>query len=124
MRRRGRTYKEIARVLEETCQVKSSPSNVFYFVRLRDRAAKRSRQAQAEQAKQMFDGRAAVSSNVAFTRTSTHGTPPHRILPEDIAQRIAAVRNREPAEPPPTGFIFDPNEPLRLIDPGKQKPED
>ena len=124
MRRRGRTYKEIARVLAETCQVKSSPSNIFYFVRLRERAAKRLRQAKAEQAKQIIDGRPAVSSNVAFTQTSARGTAPHGNLPEDIAQRIAAVRNRKPAEPPPTGFTFDPNEPLRLIDPGKQKPHD
>jgi hypothetical protein len=80
MRRRGGTYKEIARVLEETCQVKSSPGNVLYFVRLRDRAAKRSRQAQAEQAKQIFDGRAAVSSNVALTRTSAHGLPISELL--------------------------------------------
>jgi IS30 family transposase len=124
MRRRGRTYKEIARVLAETCQVKSSPSNIYYFVRLRARVAKRLRQAKAQQAKQIIDGRPAVSSNVAFTQTRARGTAPRGNPPEDIAQRIAAVRNRKPAEPSPTGFTFDPNEPLRLIDPGKQKPED
>ena len=37
MRRRGRTYREIAHVLAETCGVKTSPSNIYYFVQLRAR---------------------------------------------------------------------------------------
>jgi hypothetical protein len=120
MRRRGRTYKEIARVLAETCQVKSSPSNIYYFVRLRAREAKRARSRRAEQ----IVAEPHISSKIAFTQSTVRSTESHGNLQEDIAQRIAAVRNRRPAEPPPTGFTFDPNEPLRLIDPGKQKPDD
>jgi len=120
MRRRGRTYKEIARVLAETCQVKSSPSNIFYFVRLRTREAKR---VASRRAAQTVAERHA-SSKVASTQSTVRSNAPQGNLPEDIAQRIAAVRNRKPADPPPTGFTFDPNEPLRLIDPGKRKPDD
>jgi IS30 family transposase len=120
MRRRGRTYKEIARVLAETCQVKSSPSNIYYFVRLRAREAKRARSRRAEQ--NVAEPRA--SSKVASAPSLVRSTGPHVNLPEDMVQRIAAVRNRKPPEPPPTGFSFDPNEPLRLIDPGKRKPDD
>jgi IS30 family transposase len=104
MRRRGRTYKEIARVLAETCQVKSSPSNIYYFVRLRAREAKRARSRRAEQI--VADPHA--SSKVAFTQSTIRSTEPHGNLPEDIAQRIAAVRNRKLAEPPPTGFTSIP----------------
>jgi IS30 family transposase len=117
MRRRGRTYKEIACVLAETCQVKSSPSNIYYFVRLRAREAKRARSRRAEQ----IVAEPHASSKVASTESTVRSTAPHGNLPEDIAQRIAAVRNRKPPEPTPTGFHFDPSEPLRLINPGKQK---
>jgi len=49
MRRRGRTYREIARVLAENCLVQSSPSNIYYFVKLRARAAKQEKAQQARQ---------------------------------------------------------------------------
>jgi IS30 family transposase len=120
MRRRGRTYKEIARVLAETCQVKSSPSNIFYFVRLRAREAKQARSRRAEQ----FVKEPLASSKVASTQSAVRSTAQRGNPPEDIAQRIAAVKNRKPPEPPPMGFTFDPNEPLRLIDPSKQKSDD
>ena len=43
MRRRGRTFMEIARVLAEECQVSSSPSNIHHFLKLRTRTAKAER---------------------------------------------------------------------------------
>ena len=104
MRRRGWTFKEIARVLAETCQVQSPPSNIYYFVRLRAREAKK---AKAQQAKQTEAGPFG-SSKVASTQTG--------ILPADVAQRIAALKQRKPLpQPPSAGFPFDPDEPLRLI---------
>jgi hypothetical protein len=40
------------------------------------------------------------------------------------SEEIAAVKARKPATTlSDNGFYFDPTEPLRLIDPGKQKPE-
>jgi len=53
MRRRGRTYKEIARVLAEVFQLHSSPSNIYYFVQYRPRAA---RQARAQKARTKEEG--------------------------------------------------------------------
>jgi hypothetical protein len=47
---------------------------------------------------------------------------PAKNLPSDVVLRIAAVKNRKPPEPSPFGFAFDPDQPLRLIDPAKQKP--
>jgi len=117
MRRRGRTYKEIARVLAETCQVKSSPSNIFYFVKLR---AQEARQEKAQQARQKRAEPVGCSKSSAQA-TVRNPAPPKSLPSSEVAQRIAAVKNRKPPEPAPIGFVFDPDEPLRLIDPGKQK---
>jgi hypothetical protein len=120
LRRGGRTYREIAHVLAETCQVKSSPSNIYYFVRLRARETK---QAKSRQAAQIEADRQA-SSKVASTQATARCTAPPGNLPIDVAQRIAALKNRKPPEPTPTGFDFNPTEPLRLINPGKQKSDE
>jgi hypothetical protein len=115
MRRRGRTYREIAHVLAEACGVKTSPSNIYYFVQLRAREA---RQLKAAQAKP-------PSRNVPSAHATVVKPESPANLPADVAQRIAALKNRKPpAEPPRTGFDYDPTEPLRLIDPGKRKPEE
>jgi len=111
LRRRGRTYREIARVLSEDCQVQSSPSNVYYFVRLRAREAK---QAKALQAKQDQAG-SFGSSKVASAQTTVRNTASQENLPTDVAQRIAALKQRKIPQPTSAGFHFDPDEPLRLI---------
>src|SRR5580700_10043427 len=54
LRRRGRTYREIARVLAENCQVQTSPSNIYYFVRLR---AREDKQAKAQKRSKTKPGR-------------------------------------------------------------------
>jgi IS30 family transposase len=119
MRGRGRTYREIARVLAENSLVRSSPSNIYYFVKLRAREA---RQEKAQQARQK---RAEPAGSSKSSPEATLGYPASpKILPSEVAQRIAAVKNRKPPEPSPVGFVFDPDEPLRLIDLGKQKPGD
>lgn len=44
---------------------------------------------------------------------------------DEVRKRIAAWKPRNPATTPSdNGFDFDPTEPLRLIDPGKQNPEE
>jgi IS30 family transposase len=117
MRRRGRTYREIAKVLADNCLAESSPSNIYYFVKLRAREAKQqmARQARQTQAEP-------VGSSKSSERASVRNPAMPKNLPSEVAQRIAAVKNRKLPEPSPVGFTFDPDEPLRLIDPGKQKP--
>ena len=117
MRRRGRTYREIARVLAENCLVQSSPSNIYYFVKLRAREAKQEKAQQARQTQAE-----SVGSSKSSAQATVRNPAPPKNLPSEVAQRIAAVKNRKPPEPSPIGFAFDPDEPLRLIDPGKQKP--
>jgi IS30 family transposase len=83
LRRRGRTYREIARVLAEDCQVHSSPSNIYYFVRLRAQEAK---QARAQEAKQDQAG-SFGASKVASARTTVRNTVAQGNLTNDVAQR-------------------------------------
>jgi IS30 family transposase len=115
LRRRGRTYREIARVLAEDCEVHSSPSNIYYFVRLRAREAKRSK---AQQTKQNQAG-ALGATKVGAARTDVRNTDSKGNLPNDVAQRIAALKQRKIPQPTSTGFHFDADEPLRLITEGK-----
>lgn len=117
MRRRGRTYKEIARVLAEVFQLHSSPSNIYYFVQHR---AKVARQARVQKART----KAESSHTVAFTQKAFGNPASQPSSPTDVMQRIAAFKNRRVAEEKPEGFHFDPNEPLRLINPEKKKPGD
>jgi hypothetical protein len=111
MRRRGRTFVEIAWVLAEECQVSSSPSNIHHFLKRRARTAKAERRASV---------RPGVSSEVASPQTSAGKRVLQPIPPTDAALRIAALKQRK-LSPPPTseGFDYDPNEPLRLVKPGK-----
>jgi IS30 family transposase len=117
MLRRGRTYREIAKVLADNCLVRSSPSNIYYFVKLRAREAKqeKARQARLTEAEP-------VGSSKSLARATVRNPAPPKNLPSEIAQRIAAVKNRKLPEPSPVGFAFDPDEPLRLITPGTHKP--
>ncbi|MGA3241106.1 MAG: hypothetical protein ABSG03_32980 [Bryobacteraceae bacterium] len=111
LRRRGRTYREIARVLAEDCQVQSSPSNIYYFVRLRAREAKQAKTQQAKQGQAgPFGSRKVASAQGTVSNTAAKGN-----LPEDVAKRIAAFKQRKVSPSTSPGFHFDPDEPLRLI---------
>jgi FAD/FMN-containing dehydrogenase len=111
MRRRGRTFAEISRVLAEECQVSTSPSNIHHFMKLRARMAKIAKRTGAK---------FAVSSEVVCPPSAAGATVPKPTPPTDAALRIAALKQRK-LSPPPTSeeFDYDPNEPLRLVNPGK-----
>jgi len=111
MRRRGRTFAEIARVLAEECQVSTSPSNIHHFLKLRARTAKIAKRASAK---------SGVSSEAACPPVTIGKTVSQRTPPTDAALRIAALKQRKLSSPPASGgFDYDPNEPLRLLKPGK-----
>jgi hypothetical protein len=102
---------EIARVLAEECQVSSSPSNIHHFLKLRTRTAKAERRPSV---------RPGVSSEVASPQTNAGKRVLQQIPPTDAALKIAALKQRKLSPPPASGgFDYDPNEPLRLVKPGK-----
>ena len=105
MRRRGRTYREIAQVLGERCQVKIAPSTVQEFVIRRTRSKPITRKEIAEQT-------VAESPAKALSRPT----------PTEVQARIQALRQRdhpaaEKASKPV--FAYDENEPLRVRQPRK-----
>jgi hypothetical protein len=111
MRRRGRTFAEIARVLAEECQVSTCPSNIHHFLKLRARTAKAERRVSV---------RPGISSEVASPQTSAGKRVLHPTPSTDAALRIAALKQRKLSPPPASeGFDYDPSEPLRLLKPGK-----
>lgn len=110
MRRRGRTFVEIARVLAQECKVRSCPSNIHHFLKLRARTAKLAKRA---------SDRVCESSTVAVPQVANGRTVSQPAPSTDAARRIAALKQRKPPAQASEGFDYDPNEPLRLLKPGK-----
>ncbi len=117
LRRRRRTYREIVSVLAEKCDLLVSISTIHDFVRAKSK--------QAKKAARLL--RTAVPSADIH---NTDSTPPRRGVPQlnqgnptadEVQRRIAALKQRKvpPAANPSEGFQYNPDEPLRLITPGK-----
>ena len=58
---------------------------------------------------------ATPSGSVASAQTTVRNTAAKANVPNDFAQRIAAIKQRKVPQPTSVGFHFDPDEPLRLI---------
>jgi hypothetical protein len=84
---------------------------------LRERARRR------RNATRQSSRRVAIPTPIVPKAATLHAE--HGPSDDEVRQRIAALKARKPATTPSdNGFFFDPTEPLRLIDPGKQKPEE
>jgi hypothetical protein len=115
LRRRGRTYRDIAGILGEKCQVQVSSSTVHDFVRIRSRR---------EQKSPSPSCKAATKSTTAPAHhgieTATAAAQAAAAV-DEVRRKIAALKVRKSViEPTPEGFHFDPNEPLRLKKSGKK----
>jgi hypothetical protein len=115
LRRRGRTYVDIAGILAEKCQVQVTASGVHDFVRTRSRMKRRSiKQAASDPPK-------SVPTSTGAGREDSSQKPSGD---DEVRRRIAALKARKPvAAAEPNGFQFDPTEPLRLINPSKTSPD-
>ncbi len=111
LRQRGWTYRDIAGVLADKCQLSVSISTLHDFVRLRS-LGKRTppKRAAANEAKaSTSEPEGAV---VIFGQKAVND--------EEARRRIAALKARKPATTPSIGeFDFDPTQPLRLVTPEK-----
>jgi hypothetical protein len=97
LRTRGRTYRDIAKILAEKCGVQVTGSGVHDFVQTRNRA------------KSETVGRGPVSNPMAAE------TSPASASSEEVQRKIAALKAGNTAvEPGPRGFEYDPDQPLRL----------
>lgn len=116
LRKKRRTYAEIAAFLREHLQLSVAPSTIHDFVKTRARQA---RQAAAER----------VELPPAVSSLST--SPPEKKLGPAISspsltaeagrERMRVLRAQPPtANPKPSRFAFDPTEPLILNPPAKE----
>lgn len=117
LRRRGRTFQDIAHILAEKCQVQVTASGVHDFVRKRFQAKRRL----GKRSNPRKDERSVFS---AIPRIKT-ATPDSAVAPtpgDGVARKIAALKARKPkAKPTSEPFHFDVNEPLRLKKADKRK---
>jgi hypothetical protein len=111
MREHGWTYREIANVLAEKCDLRVAASTVYHFVRVYRRAKGRRKSTARVSARPTSINRAtATTLKVADTADGGHTEGPN-----DLRKRIAALKGRQAAvELTGNTFRYDPNEPLRL----------
>jgi hypothetical protein len=109
LRRRGRTYRDIAHILADKCQIQVTASGVHNFVQARSPLKGKSAK------------RIAVDS-MKTTRTARIAPNAQKPSTADEAQRkIAALKARKPVTKEARDqFQFDPTQPLRLKKPGRQ----
>ena len=107
----GFTYRDIATLLAEKFQFQTSKTAVNNFVR-----------AQARKRKNAVRKLSRQRPNPTPVGPKLESERPTQGPSEDeVRRRIAALKARKlPAEAPAEGFHYDPDEPLRLIDPGKR----
>ena len=102
LRRRGRTYRDIADILGEKCAVQVTSSGVHHFVRTRSQTSTRSKKG----------SKSNPSANATPTATDKLGSAPSS---EEVQRRIAKIKARSVATRPDSmAFEFDPDKPLSL----------
>ena len=119
--RRSRTYREIARILAEKCQLQVSISTIHDFVRLRSRSKRNpsNRRAAASAEK--------MKVSIGRAEGKTRASAEEQEIPpvDEVHQRITALKLRPvPAQTNPEKFHYDPSEPLRLPPERRRKPGD
>lgn len=96
LRRKRRTYREIAQFFQEHLAISVAPSTIHDFVRVRRRRGKRTVDSGAEQPVPSRRGRASSATQ------------------DDVQQRIAALKRRTPPDQPQPLFTYEEDEPLKL----------
>lgn len=111
LRSQGFTCRDIATLLAEKCQFQTSKTAVNNFVR----AQARKRRNAVRKLSRQTPNPTAVGPKLESER------PTQGASEDEVRRRIAALKARKPpAEAPADGFHYDPDEPLRLINPGKR----
>jgi hypothetical protein len=109
LRQRGLTYRDISDILTKELQVQVPKSTVNDFVRAQARDRRN--------AARRLSRRESASTPAVPLPSHPHSTESYN----EIRKKIADLKARKPvAEPAPDGFHYNPDEPLRLINPGKR----
>jgi hypothetical protein len=102
LRRKRRTYREIAEFFREHLAITVAPSTIHDFVRVRRRRGKPG---------------ILLSGARSSTEANHVSSPPLAGLSateDDVQRRIAALKQRTPTEQPQPLFTYEEEEPLRL----------
>jgi IS30 family transposase len=104
LRSRDRSYREIARILAEQCQIQVVPSTIHDFVRVR--AHEELKKAHGiDKTKRASGGRSTAADSQPLER-----------VPSDVSQRIEALKRRQiPESKPKPVFTYEEDEPLKLM---------
>jgi IS30 family transposase len=115
LRKRGRSYREIAGILATRCGVSAGTHTVYNFVRVRAQAQKKAKAARAGAGRSSQTPAAAVPVETATTQAANQD--------EEVWQRIQALKQRTPQrnEAEKKVFVFDETKPLQLIPDSKEK---
>jgi hypothetical protein len=108
--RRGRTYRDIASILAEKCQVRVSISTVHDFLRIR-------RQTSRKPTKSQLTVAARLNTDGVTPSAPPMNEPKEEKPANDEVQRQIAAFKQRPApqdEASPKQFQYNPNEPLHL----------
>ena len=105
LRRRGRTYREVTRILSNHCEIHVSVSTVHRFLNSRN-------QTKPKQRKQRVPQVAGLTQLSPKMPTDSGTLEP---TADEVQERIAALKLRPaPAQTKSQLFHYDPNEPLHL----------
>ena len=119
LRRRKYAYREIRRILREKCQVQVSISTLHDFVRAQARKKTQrpiSTTAVSERPEPKKADRTPEIVPMPIPLLTLKSSPPVG-SPDEIRQRIAALKQRaaQPPEPEAKLFDYDPDQPLHLV---------
>ena len=109
LRQRGRSYQEIADTLRERCGVTAAVHSVYNFVRVREKAERKSRTRQNSGPGSSETARSPEPATGVYPKPR----PPAR---DEAWKNIEALKQRQrdaPAEE--KVFVYDDDEPLRLV---------
>jgi hypothetical protein len=111
LRRKGRTYQEIAQFFREHLNVGVAASTIHAFVQVR--ARRRQRRPQIELPPSTMPERETAPAANASATSEIDG---------DVMERIAALKRRRPPEKPEKRrFEYDESEPLQRLVPGTKQ---
>ncbi len=109
LRKKRRTYSEIAQFLEQHLQLRVAPSTLHYFVKSR---AKQAREQKASERKLPEPAPAAAPQEPI---TPTEPAPEKASTEDAVRDRIRALKNKPvSAAVEPARFEFDPDQPLTI----------
>ena len=112
LRKRGRSYREIANILAERCGIRVGTHTVYSFVQVRATASRKGKSARTGTGRQT-PATPVVDATVAATTESN----------DEVWQRIQTLKQRTTTDisEEKKVFQFDENEPLRLVSDPHQK---